>query len=294
MKVSVIICTYNREKFIKACLEHLYHQDLSKDQYEVIVINNNCTDSTSNIVNDFIGSHKDLDICQVFETNQGLSYARNRGIREAKYDIVSYIDDDGEAEVKWLSNIKALFESDPNLAGVGGKVIPKYETEQPEWLSYHTRMMVTHIDYGDTVFKCFGKKYPPGCNMSYRKDILLQTKGFNESLKWRVDDKHIFYEVLKVSDQVYYQPKLVVAHNIDAYRVSDESFDILSYRLGEEERLRTKDLGIFTYILKVLDYVAIYFVTWIFYLRFLLNNEGIKGRYLTRFRWLALMGLISK
>ena len=212
---------------------------------------------------------------------------------ETKYEIISYIDDDGEAVPDLLSKIKALFLADDTLSGVGGKVIPKYETEEPKWLSFHTRMMVTHIDYGDQSFKCFGKKYPPGCNMSYRKDVLEKTNGFNESLKWRVDDKHIFYEVIKVNDEVYYMPELVVGHNIDAYRVSDESFDVLSYRLGQEEKLRTRDLGVMTYLAKVFDYTAIYFVTWAYYLKFAISGEAIKGKYLTRFRWLALKGLIA-
>lgn len=293
IKLSVVICTYNRGKFIDSCLTHLYNQSLPKNEYEVIIVNNNCTDYTESIVNDFIQSHKDLDCKQVKETNQGLSYARNRGIREAKYDVVTYIDDDGDASHDLLQLIKQYFEDNPTIVGVGGKVIPKYETEEPKWLSFHTRMMVTHIDYGDESFKCYGKKYPPGCNMSYRKGILLKTKGFNESLKWRVDDKHIYYEVAKISDEIYYNPSLIVGHNIDKYRVSDASFDILSKRLGEEEKLRTKDLGIMVYLAKVFDYFAIFCVSILYYLGFLMKGEGIKGKYLMRFRWLAFKGLIT-
>jgi glycosyltransferase involved in cell wall biosynthesis len=294
MRISVVICTYNRVKFIKACLEHLNAQQLAKSDYEVIVVNNNCTDGTGKVVEAFIAQHPGMDIRQVFETNQGLSFARNRGIREAKYEIITYIDDDGEAKPDLLQKIKTYFETNPEKVGVGGKVIPQYETEAPKWLSYHTRMMVTHIDYGDEHFKCYGKKYPPGCNMSYRKDILEQTNGFNESLKWRVDDKHIYYEVCKISDEVYINPELVVHHNIDAYRVSDESFDILSKRLGEEEKLRTKDLGGFTYLLKVFEYLAIFGASLLFWVSFALKGESIKGKYLARFRWLAFKGLIAK
>jgi glycosyltransferase involved in cell wall biosynthesis len=266
---------------------------LPKEDFEIIIVNNNCTDNTEEVVSEFINANKDYNIRQVFETNQGLSFARNRGIKEAKYDIITYIDDDGDASPNLLATIKQYFINNSEKVGVGGKVIPKYETEEPKWLSFHTRMMVTHIDYGDEPFKCFGKKYPPGCNMSYRRETLLKTNGFNESLKWRVDDKHIYYEVIKISDEVYYNPDLVVGHNIDAYRVSDQSFDILSKRLGEEEKLRTRDLGLLTYLYKVFDYTAILFVSLLYYLGFVMKGEAIKGKYLVRFRWLALKGLIS-
>ncbi|MEL6942904.1 MAG: glycosyltransferase family A protein, partial [Bacteroidota bacterium] len=125
--LSTIICTYNRDKFIAQALQSLAQQSLNETQYEVIVVNNNCTDNTSTIVNDFIAANPELDIKQVFEHNQGLSFARNRGIREAKYDIITYMDDDGVAEKTYLEKIVSYFEQHPNVVGIGGKVIPIYE-----------------------------------------------------------------------------------------------------------------------------------------------------------------------
>lgn len=293
MRISVVICTYNRAKFIRSCLEHIFNQSLPKSEYEVIVVNNNCTDGTKTIVDEFIAEHYELDIKQVTETNQGLSFARNRGIKEAKYELISYIDDDGEANCEWLNRIRNHFLKNNKLVGIGGKVLPIYETSEPNWLSYHTRMMVTHIDYGDKVFKCYGKKYPAGCNMTYSKDTLLKTSGFNESLKWRVDDKHIFYEVSKISNEIYYFPDLIVYHNIDKSRISDESFNLLSKRLGQEEKLRTLDLGWFHYFLKIINYTIILGVSLIYYIGFTLKGENLKGIYLVRFRYLALKALIS-
>lgn len=291
--ISVIVCTYNRDKFIKACLTHLYNQALAKENYEVIVVNNNCTDNTKAIVDAFIAEHSELNIRQVIESNQGLSFARNRGIKEAQSELIAYIDDDGEAKEDWLSNIVSIMDSNPNYAGIGGRVLPQYETKEPKWLTYHLRMMVTHIDYGDKIFKCFGKRYPPGCNMIYRKAILEKVGGFNDLLKWRVDDKYIYQEVAKVNDEVYYRPELKVNHNIDAYRVSDASFDTLSKRLGEEEKIRIKDISYFSYLIKIIEYIIKYFASIILALKFVLQGKTTTGKYLIRFRRLALIGLIK-
>ncbi len=292
-RISVVVCTYNRVKFIEACLEHLNNQSLPKDQYEVILVNNNCTDGTGDVVNTFIEKHPKLNIRHVLETNQGLSFARNRGISEANSDIVFYIDDDGEATYDLLEKIAIYFEENPDVVGAGGKVIPKYETERPKWLTYHLRMMVTEIDYGDQSFKCFGKRYPPGCNMTYRKTILEKVGGFNEALKWRVDDKYIFHEVSKVSDEIYYVPDWRVDHNIDAHRVTDENFDKLSRLLGQEERIRIKSVNPSAYPIKVLEYGLKYFATYVMALKHIVGGRAIVGRYLIRFRKLALKGLLG-
>ena len=54
IKISVVVCTYNRVKFINSCLEHLVTQTLPARDYEIIIINNNCKDNTEQVVNDFI------------------------------------------------------------------------------------------------------------------------------------------------------------------------------------------------------------------------------------------------
>jgi glycosyltransferase involved in cell wall biosynthesis len=294
MKISVIVCTYNRDKYIRQSVLSLINQSISQEEYEIIIINNNSTDKTHLICQDIIKEHPDVRNIKYFiETNQGLSFARNRGIKESSTEIITYIDDDGIAGENFLELIIECFDKNQHYVGIGGKVIPFYESKEPEWLSYHTRMMVTHIDYGNESFKCFGKKYPPGCNMSYRKDVLIKSGGFNNALKWRVDDKYIFIEVQKISDEVYYIPSLKVDHHIDDERISDKSFDMLSKRLGEEEKLRVLSISKISYIIKVIEYLLKYFVVFIYYLKFLKEGNAIKGRYLIRMRWLAFVGLLK-
>ncbi len=294
MKISAIVCSYNRDKYIRQSILSLINQSLAKTDYEIIIINNNSSDNTDSICQEILKEYSSsVNIKYFIESNQGLSFARNRGVKEASSPIITYIDDDGIADKKLLELTIACFENNPSYQGVGGKVIPFYESKEPAWLSYHTRMMVTHVDYGSEKFKCYGKKYPPGCNMSYKKDILLKVGGFNNALKWRVDDKYIFLEVEKISTEVYYIPELKVDHHIDDVRISDESFDGLSRKLGEEEKLRVLSINKLSYLIKLVEYFLKYCVVYFFYIQFLIKGEAIKGRYLIRMRRLAFVGLIS-
>lgn len=285
----MVICTYNRDKFILSSLEHLIDQSLSKDEYEIIVVDNNCTDNTVKIVKQFIAEHDDYDIRLVKETNQGLSFARNRGIKESKYDIICYIDDDGNAQINYLELIQQQFKQKSNLVGLGGKVIPIYETEEPAWYNPFLRMFVTAIDFGDKEFRCYGKKYPAGCSMIYTKDILIEAGGFNNDLKWRADDKYIFHEVIKHSREVYHIPTLKVNHHIDAKRLTDENFDRLSGLLGSEERLRILGKKPWLYPFKICEFLFKYFATYLISLYYTLKGQSIKGKYVRRFRWHALL-----
>ena len=288
-KISVVICTYNRVKFIGDALAHLFEQTISKSDFEIIVVNNNCSDNTDEVVNTFIASHPSLDIRQVVESNQGLSFARNRGLQEAKYPLICYIDDDGNAVPDYLENIIKIFASDDKIVGIGGKVIPTYETEEPAWYNSFLRMMVTAIDFGDKPFKCYGKKYPAGCSMIYTKDILVKAGGFNNDLKWRADDKYIFHAVKKLSDDIYYRPELRVHHYIDAARTTDENFDRLSGLLGSEERLRILGKKKWAYPFKLVEFIFKYGASILIAMYYTIKGRSIKGKYVIRFRWLALL-----
>ncbi|MFT4521832.1 MAG: glycosyltransferase involved in cell wall biosynthesis [Bacteroidia bacterium] len=293
VELSVVICTYNRAKWIGEALKSCVNQSLDVGRYEVLVINNNCTDGTTALVDAFIAEHPNTQFRQIIETNQGLSFARNKGIDEARSELITYIDDDAIADFELFERILDHFQNHSNVVGLAGKVIPKFEGTAPKWLNPYLNMMVTLIDYGSQSFRCEGKKYPPGCNMSYRKGVLKQVGGFNNALKWRVDDKYIFREVEKVSKEIYFLPTLMVQHNIDEERTSDANFDNLSLKLGHEERIRVKAESKLKYILKIGEYKAKWLASIALGSWFAINGEWIKGRYIIRFRWKALLGLLN-
>lgn len=292
-KISLIICTYNREKFLGKALQSLTSQTLPSEQFEILIVNNNATDGTEQISKDFIETNPKLNIRYFVEPNQGLSYARNRGMREAHGSIITYIDDDAEAESDFLAQILTFLEARPEVAGVGGKIIPKYEGTPPEWMNKYLYGFVTKVDFGDDIFMYTGKSYPAGCNMTYRKKLLLEAGGFNENLKWRADDKYIFFAVQEIDHKIYHLPQAVVQHNIDDYRTTDENFIRLSKKFGSEERIRVLDIGLSAFLKKVAEFIFKFKASLLLGLIFSLRGEWIKGKYTILYRYHALLGLLS-
>ena len=90
--ISVIICTYNRADLLTDVLQTVCEQTLERSEYEVIVVDNNSTDDTSAVSHTFVARYSNVRYC--FEPQQGLSHAPNRGWREARGDVVIYLDDD--------------------------------------------------------------------------------------------------------------------------------------------------------------------------------------------------------
>lgn len=291
--ISLIICTYNRQQFIGDALESISSQTLAHDRFEIIIVNNNSTDSTEQICLDFIKSHLEIDCKYVIETRQGLSFARNKGLQEAKYDIITYIDDDAFAKPDFLEQLSNYFNQYSQTAGVGGKVIPRYEIAEPAWMNKWLYGFVTKVDHGEKIKKFSGNQYPSGCNMTYRKDLLLQVGGFNNKLKWRADDKYIYFKIKEISDEIVYLPAAVVEHQIDAERTSDENFFKLSRKFGSEESIRVRDLGALPFFKKIIEFLIKFGGSIILAIPFVLKGQFSKGKYIIIYRYLALIGLIS-
>ena len=92
--ITLIICTYNREKYIGPLLDSVAKNDYPTTDYEIVLVDNNCTDNTRGVCEQFATAHPEITLRYVVETEQGLSAARNKGIKEAKGDIIIYVDDD--------------------------------------------------------------------------------------------------------------------------------------------------------------------------------------------------------
>jgi glucosyl-dolichyl phosphate glucuronosyltransferase len=295
--VSVVICTYNREKFIGEALNCLAKQSLPAEQFEVIIVDNKSTDNTAVIAQKFIAVHPELNARYILEPNKGLSFARNRGIEEAKAPIITYIDDDAEVTPGFLQSIVSFMHADKTVAGIGGKVIPKYsESDEPKWMSRYLDGMVGRIDYGDEIKRFDSRmKYPGGCNMTYTREILQKAGGFNNKLTFRADDKYIFYQVTKYSDNIYYLPEAALYHNIDKDRLSFANFKKLFLKSGNEEKIRVRsEKGSSAVVAKFFELI---FKTWAslaLYLLHVLKGRELKGRYIFFSQWFTLKGFLQK
>ena len=98
---SVVVCTFNRAELLTLCLDTLVRQQLSPQHYEILVVDNNSSDHTREVVAGFAATHG--HVRYVFELEQGLSAARNRGAKEAVGRYLAYLDDECKVPPDWLS-----------------------------------------------------------------------------------------------------------------------------------------------------------------------------------------------
>lgn len=295
-KISLVICTYNRSGYLPGSLESIHLQTIDKRLFEVVVIDNASTDNTAQIVQNYINENPSIHVSYYFEKNKGLSFARNRGIAEARSPLIAYVDDDVILTPDYLKKLISFFDNNLNAAGAGGKVIPKYESgSEPVWMSKYLAGFVGNVNHG-TEIKLFSPsmKYPAGCNMIYKKEILLKAGGFNNDLKFRSDDKYIFYKVHEVSNQIYYLPDAWLYHYIDSYRLDMKNFKTLFLKTGNEEKRRLisegNKAGVFK---KFFEYLFKFGASFILYSIFLLKGQPSKGKYIVISQWNTFKGFLK-
>src|SRR5678815_492050 len=111
LDISVVISTYNRASVLPAAIESILRQNAPEVNYELIVVDNNSTDDTRQVVESF----SNRNVRYVFEAKQGPSHGRNAGIANARGRIIAFTDDDVRPAADWLSNIKRAFDNNPDV-----------------------------------------------------------------------------------------------------------------------------------------------------------------------------------
>jgi len=244
MRLSIIIPTRNRAKYLKNTLESITKQTFLQGGFEVIVVDNGSTDNTREVVNFFQNKLKNLKY--FYEKTPGLHVGRHRGLKESTAEILVYADDDIEAFPTWLEGIYESFKS-KDVVLVGGKNLPNFESEPPAWIKKMWNQKMEHgnvlgylsiLDFGNEV-KEINSSYVFGCNFSIRKDILEAAGGFHpdgmpqELIKFRGDgESYISRYILEKGYKTVYNPKASVYHLVSNSRMTLEYFEQRAYNQG--------------------------------------------------------------
>jgi len=178
--VSAIICTHNRDRYLGFAIDSLLAQDF--DNFEIIIVDNASSDRTREVVEARL---KDQRLRYIYESEIGLSVARNTGARIAYGEILAYLDDDAVASSHWLKTIYAAYRQNAKLAIAGGKVTLIWTDgiTPPEWLSEGLAGNLGAYDLGEAVMKIDRPGLTPrGLNYSIRKSFLDQIGGFDPNL----------------------------------------------------------------------------------------------------------------
>ena len=201
--VSVLICTYNRVDDLKKCLDSMLDQ--TYDNFEVIVINGPSTDETENLLKKYPFK------CLGQKKKGGLSEARNLGVREAKGEIVAFIDDDAVADKNWVKS-HAMKYKDEMVGGVGGTIIMKnskiaeYENRVNKFGVLKNEKKIANYRYEWFNTTC-------GCNTSFRKKILDEIGGFDGYYTFWFDETDVCVRMAKAGYKIESESRAVVQHN---------------------------------------------------------------------------------
>jgi glycosyltransferase involved in cell wall biosynthesis len=150
MNVSVVIGTYNRAHLLEGTLHALALQEAPDSlKWEIVVVDNNSRDTTALAVDAFSKTTA-IPVRYVLETRQGLSHARNRGIREARGSVIAFTDDDVLPAADWVAQVHAAIDR-WNASGVGGRILPRWEASPPDWLIGNPRLLdrLSIMDFGE-------------------------------------------------------------------------------------------------------------------------------------------------
>ncbi len=196
--VSVVICAYNAERTMRACLESLRH--LTYPNYEVIVVDDGSRDETAAIGAEF------AEFRLISQPNQGLSAARNVGLRAASGEIVAYTDSDCVVDPDWLTLIVAAMERRA-FDGCGGPNYAPHEEGRIE------SCVAAAPGTPSPVLLSPGRaEHLAGCNMVFRKAALTAVGGFDSQFRTAGDDVDICWRLLHAGLSLGYCPAAFVWH----------------------------------------------------------------------------------
>lgn len=243
-RLSVIIPTRNRGAFLEKTLLGLTEQDSEPSLFETIVVDNGSTDNTREIAAHY--RNRLSRLIYLYDETPGLHVGRHLGLKHAQTGLLVYGDDDIEPFPGWIRSIYESFR-DPEVVMVGGKCLPEFETEPPDWVhemwapnrhGVRYTGFLSILDFGDEI-----REISPtgiiGCNFSIRKHTLLEVGGFHPDsvpehmMRFRGDgESWVNQSVRDRGLTALYHPAASVRHFVPTKRMTLEYLYQRAYREG--------------------------------------------------------------
>jgi GT2 family glycosyltransferase len=216
-RFAVVICAHDSRRWadLQAAVRAVQRQTLAAEQIIVVVDGNDEL---------FHQASAELEGSIVVQNDHhpGLGGARNSGIAAATAPVVAFVDDDAVVTEKWLELLAAPY-GEPEVAGVGGSIQPRWETDRPSWFP----------EEFDWVVGCTYRGMPEqthevrnliGCNMSYRRDLLVSLGGFR--LGYGCDETELCIRLRQrwPEKRLVYVPDAAASHYVPASRATFSRF----------------------------------------------------------------------
>lgn len=240
--ISVVVVSYNSEALIEATLDCLFKQNNPINiNWEVILVNNNSTDKTAEIAQSTAQKHQFQNFKIVLENKPGTAFARHKGISEAKYDIICFVDDDNRVMQNWITTAFNLMQNtEIGILGCAGEA--EFEKAPPIWfekekLAYAVGSLYPNHELIDTTFDA----NLPTAGMCIRKRIFtdLNSKNWQPLLSGRIgnsqapgEDTELCQAARLLGYKTYYTNQLTFKHYLPDSRLNWQRFLQMTHGFG--------------------------------------------------------------
>lgn len=246
--VSVIICTYNRCESLRGALNSLEAMFVPAGLvWELLVIDNNSQDKTSETVGAFL-TRRSLPLTYIFEPIAGLSTARNRGIRESRGEILAFLDDDVMVSPQWLIEVRNAFQQ-YHAACVGGRVLLHQTSPRPSWWHQAYDGAVGEFDRGTRVIidESEEPRIGIGANIIFKRTVFETCGWFRTDLGRKGsqlttgEEAEMVQRLRQQKQTLVYYPDALVYHCVPGERFSKHYLRQHFFHLGQWYFLKKLD-----------------------------------------------------
>ena len=208
-KFDIIVPCYNVEHIIEKSLDSIFSQKYSKDEYSVIVIDDGSTDNTLKSLNRF-NSEQNLTVIS-FESNKGLSTARNHGIRRGNSEIICFIDSDMVIPPNWLLNIEKILMTKEIIGVLGEVVLPKEEIPNKLDKYFYSKLRGARQFGQESII---GPTWFLFNNSAVKRSAIEKTSLFDEKIKfYGGEDTDLAIRLWDISPKSFYYSSQIVAEH---------------------------------------------------------------------------------
>lgn len=178
--VSVIIPTYNRSEMLCCTVNSFLIQNYPPDRYEIIIADNNSTDTTREVSTKYVGT-SNVSVKYLFEQHQGVHYARNSAAKKARGEILYFTDDDMIADQALLHELMKIFVQFSEVGCATGLVLPLFQKEPPDWVIrnlWNSYLSLTEKGKPEELI-ISKNNLAYSCHEAIRRDLFFKAGGFH-------------------------------------------------------------------------------------------------------------------
>lgn len=249
---TVAICTYNGASRLPDLLDCLRWQlNASSIRWEIIVVNNNSTDRTAEVVHRYQKNWPCLTpLRYAFEPEQGAGYARQKAVTLAHSPWVGFLDDDNLPSMLWISKAYQFAQQSPSVGAFGSRIRGEFDSVTPPNFGRIASFMAL-TDRGDhpLPYVPAEKVLPPGAGLVVKREAWLNHVPTHFRLGIRVNHRDVAEDlepllyIQKAGWQIWYNPSLRLVHRIPGRRLTRQSLLSLMRGIGLS-RHRTRMLSV--------------------------------------------------